>query len=525
MMKKIFMMLTAASLMFMGGCTEEKQDPDAEQPSDTVFLSQETVSVDNSGGPAEVVVTSSGDWRMSGGAEWSVPSAVEGKSGDKITFEIAPNDTDADREARYKIFTGSAVAELTIRNVAGYVMELTSDAGNSLTVEESVVYIRLKTNIPADELDLSFTDRGNEWISCESTTEVFGTVVMKMKVLANPGYAPRSSVLTISGHDLSATVDFSQDQVDLLSVPEDDLLHEFDENGGSFSISVSHNIGYTVGELPEWIQQDGEIVSSDDRDNPGLKTDIISYKVLESDEPMRNCTIVIKDDVDGTMSFNVGVSQLNESIETGTIPDRNLRIFLESDGWIEFIDPANNSDQVIINPEDVIDSESDYYPMFYPQIDYAAADIQSMQGIEYFPNITSVNVSNNARLAVVDISGLHNVTGLVQVQGCSILETVLFGDNTGSLYMSNATFDAECITVTGTAITTITAQGAASYVSYSGPAALDISGCPAMATVDLAKRYGVKTIYLTAEQKSAYESGSLTITFDADRSPVELVVK
>ena len=91
-MKKIFMMLTAASLMFMGGCTEEKQDPDAEQPSDTVFLSQETVSVDNSGGLAEVVVTSSGDWRMSGGAEWSVPSAVEGKSGDKITFEIAPND-------------------------------------------------------------------------------------------------------------------------------------------------------------------------------------------------------------------------------------------------------------------------------------------------------------------------------------------------------------------------------------------------------------------------------------------------
>jgi len=62
-------------------------------------------------------------------------------------------------------------------------------------------------------------------------------------------------------------------------------------------------------------------------------------------------------------------------------------------------------------------------------------------------------------------------------------------------------------------------------MSYSGPAALDISGCPAMATVDLAKRYGVKTIYLTAEQKSAYESGSLTITFDADKSPVELVVK
>ena len=124
----------------------------------------------------------------------------------------------------------------------------------------------------------------------------------------------------------------------------------------------------------------------------------------------------------------------------------------------------------------------------------------------------------------MDISGLHNVTGLVQVHGCSILETVLFGDNTGSLYMSNASFDAECITVTGTEITTITAQGS-QYMSYSGPAALDISGCPVMATVDLAKRYGVKTIYLTAEQKSAYESGSLTITFDADKSPVELVVK
>lgn len=524
MMKKIYAMLALASFLAIGSCTEEKQDPEVVLPSDTISLSQETVSVDNIGGTVSVEVTSSGDWRMSGGAEWVTPSADEGKTGDMISFEVAPNDTDADREAVYKIFTGSAVAELTIRNVAGYVMELVSTASNSATVEAETFYVKIRTNIPVEELDMTFTEDGSGWITCESATDVFGTAVLEMSVAENTGYAPRSSRLTVSGHELSVNVDFSQAQVDWLNVPDEDLVHEFDENGGSFSISIYHNIGYTISELPEWIQQDGEIASSDDPDNPGLKIDVVKYTVPSSAEPMRNHTITIKDDVDGSMAFNVGISQLNESIETGTIPDKNLRTFLEADGWIEFIDPANNSEQVIINSEDVIKSESSYYPMFYPQINYSTADIASMQGIEYFPNINAVNVSNNTRLATVDISGLHKVTGLVQVYGCTILETVLFGDNTGTLYMSNGNYSAECITVSGTAITYINAQGG-SYSAYSGPAAFDITGCPAMTKIDLTSRYGVEKIYLTQAQKTAYDEGRLNIIYTADRSNVSLEIR
>ena len=139
--RKIFAAAAIAAFGILSGCTEEKQDPEKPLSSDAITLSMNTVSVPEDGGKAEVTVTSSGDWRMTGGADWSVPSCAEGHDGDVITFEIAPNDTDADREVKYKIFTGSAVAELTIRNVAGYVMSLVSDKENDMSVDGGTVYV------------------------------------------------------------------------------------------------------------------------------------------------------------------------------------------------------------------------------------------------------------------------------------------------------------------------------------------------------------------------------------------------
>ena len=489
--RKIFAAAAIAAFGILSGCTEEKQDPEKPLSSDAITLSMNTVSVPEDGGKAEVTVTSSGDWRMTGGADWSVPSCAEGHDGDVITFEIAPNDTDADREVKYKIFTGSAVAELTIRNVAGYVMRLVSDKENDMSVDGGTVYVRLSTNIPAEELDLAYSENGEQWITCKKRTDVFGTAVLTLNVAANPYYEVRSSVLTISGHDLYSDISFSQGQTDYLSVSGAEEPKSFSDAAAEFDLTVSYNVEYEISGLPEWISWTRNN-TVEDAENPGLSIDYITFNVEASDTPMRNATFTISDPA-GTASFTVSVSQLREGIQTGIIPDRNMRQALADKKWIELIDPTNNSNEVIIKSEDEIRKiPGEYYPDIF---NVAGADCESIEGVENFPWVTNINLNNNPRLKKVDISRLHNVT-TVQPMNCKTIEEIICGDNncTVSFYCDvySSPYSTELVTISGENVHTISGS------ATTGIKALDITQCPGIKSVSMSS---LDMIYVTAAQK------------------------
>ena len=503
--RKIFAAAAIAAFGILSGCTEEKQDPEKPLSSDAITLSMNTVSVPEDGGKAEVTVTSSGDWRMTGGADWSVPSCAEGHDGDVITFEIAPNDTDADREVKYKIFTGSAVAELTIRNVAGYVMSLVSDKENDMSVDGGTVYVRLSTNIPAEELDLAYSENGEQWITCEKRTDVFGTAVLTLNVAANPYYEVRSSVLTISGHDLSSDISFSQGQTDYLSVSGAEEPKSFSDAPAEFDLTVSYNVEYEISGLPEWISWTRNN-TVEDAENPGLSIDYITFNVEASDTPMRNATFTISDPA-GTASFTVSVSQLREGIQTGIIPDRNMRQALADKKWIELIDPTNNSTEVIIKSEEEIREIDKYY---YYIFNVSSADCSSIEGVEYFTWVTNINLYGNPNLKEADLSGLHNVT-VVQPMNCNNIERIDCGDNSCTISLGGS-YSSKLLTITGTNVSAIT--GNDPYAS--GPASFDITGCPNMKTINLTGRSGINAIYLTSSQKE-----SVIITPDT----IECIVK
>lgn len=114
-MKKTFLML-AGLIILAAGC-EKKNEPTPEPPApDEITITPDNAEIPNTGDKVEVLVTSSGEWTLSSDVkyEWVEPSAVEGKDGDKVIFEVAANETLEDREAKFTFTCGDAEAEFSI---------------------------------------------------------------------------------------------------------------------------------------------------------------------------------------------------------------------------------------------------------------------------------------------------------------------------------------------------------------------------------------------------------------------------
>ena len=104
-MKKYIVILASAALM-LSSCGEEgKESLDLS----SVSLSTNEIISDSEGGQFDVTVTSSEDWRVSGISDWVTPDKTGGKSGEKVTFKVAPSSSMVTDSVFFKIFAGSAV--------------------------------------------------------------------------------------------------------------------------------------------------------------------------------------------------------------------------------------------------------------------------------------------------------------------------------------------------------------------------------------------------------------------------------
>lgn len=465
-------------LLSLCGCTNN--DSDNEPKSDSITLSKDLISLDFEGGTDEIVVTSSGDWRMTGSSTWAHPSVTEGKSGDTVVFTIDPNATDRNLQSEFKLFTGSAVARLTVTCGEGYVLSLDSDAAVSVLQAGGEFSVKLATNIPQEELTCSFSDGGDSWIGTPEFTDVFGDLLLTFTASENSGYSGRESVVTVSGHDLSVEVAVSQRQLDFLNVIGETVFEFESLEAVSFSVDVESNIEYTV-TTPDWITYEKAPAART------LTTDRLTFQVSEGKET-RSGSVVIAD-ADKRFEFSIAVRQLAPGVQMISIPDKNFRIKLNDNGWIRIVD--EDSEEVIPVDLETI-KQNDWYPEIMRVTD---AGIASVEGIEHFPWITQCNLNNN-NLTRVDISGLEQVK-TVNVGGNTRLAEVICGSNSCSINHEGR-FDISLLTVSG-AVTSINLT--AYYLSGDQLKELDVTQCPALTSISATGRNQLTTIYITAEQE------------------------
>lgn len=110
-----WLLLAAASVAVFGSCddSEEIFIPPVEE--EAISVSPKTANVSSRGGDVYAMVTSSGEWEMTGeGDGYVTPSATKGKDGEVVTFTVKANDTEVDKVFSYEFTCGEKKANFTI---------------------------------------------------------------------------------------------------------------------------------------------------------------------------------------------------------------------------------------------------------------------------------------------------------------------------------------------------------------------------------------------------------------------------
>lgn len=107
-------LFAATALVVCGACDDKDNEEPAPAP-DKIAITPKTANVSSKGGEASVMVTSSGEWTLTGDAnDYVTPSALKGKDGDIVKFTVKPNDKEEDQTFSYTFTCGKATASYAI---------------------------------------------------------------------------------------------------------------------------------------------------------------------------------------------------------------------------------------------------------------------------------------------------------------------------------------------------------------------------------------------------------------------------
>lgn len=494
-MKKIFIAFVAVACA-LSACSDDDTADDLSRA--TISITPDAIPAGPDGTTTQVTVTSSGDWRLAGVCDWVHPSAESGRSGDVVTFTIDPNTSEESREAAFKFFTGSAVAPLKIISEAGNTLTLLSEESMTIEALSADIQVKLHTNIP--ELDVAFSDGGGEWVTYVGRNDAFGNTVLNFTVAKNPDYDDRSTVITVSGMGQSVDIPLTQRQIDAINMGDEGLMFDLAER--TISIDVESNVAYQVTISGNWITQVPE--------TRGLVTKTLRFHLAPA-TVSRSGKITISG---AGITKVVSIVQKDPDAVVVTIADKVFRNKLVDLNWL-----LELSDGVCVVTEDGLNAtEFTYRPGSWDD------PILSLEGIEIFANLEKIDVYNN-KLTKIDISKLTKVNSLnIDYNG---LSEIVLGDNAVEELNFSALYHQapdsywdyivpSSLTVSGTHLKTLKVPFSGDG-GWWGPtdvlASIDVSGCPALETLDAVRNAGVlKTIYL----KQGQVSPNLTCTSGAE---------
>lgn len=512
-MKRIISMM-AMAMVLVWSC-QEKEQLETAAPGKVELAGSVTdgqIIAGPEGGEFQVNVTSSEDWRVSGLSEWVTLSAESGKSGQPLTFSVLPYEGDKARTVTYKVFSADAVEAVTITQYPLYTISLVSDETVNVSSDANKVSVSLISNV--EELDVDFGG-GEEWIKLNNVADAFGKKIVQFDVVRSSEFKDRTAVLTLSGAatDDAVTVTVNQAQRDTAFVEgEQKIIKGLEAMSVDIVIKSNVDITYSV---PSWLTR--TINSNTDKDETGLKTQHVTLSA-DACGGSRSATISFRGGYSTVGSFFI--KQQNPNPIFTEIPDDNLRLNLESQGWIiqddgikcELIEAGISGTSLVIGQTTPDAWSSD--------------PIRSIEGLENFPNLESLTLGS-IMVEKVDVSAYPKLKELKLINLCEVTEV-----NTGSLPITDVTNVAGSYTYTnvnqivvkGDNIENVDFSASGYYIGYEYTfESIDVTGCPKLKTVNVSRasswgeESSLNTLYMTAAQKE-----SVAVT---KQDKVEIVVK
>jgi len=478
----------------MSGCSE---DDNIAPMGDSLALSAESAPVGPDGAQVEVTVTSSADWRIAGDCAWAQPSAVAGKSGDKVIFTVEPNETGVRRETTFKFFTGATVVPFRIVSDPVFVLELLSDTEYSFGTEASSLCLRLNSNIDDLNCEVVYENPDSEdeaWVNFQGESQSFGSTALNFAVAANTSYQVRRAQIVVSGLDKRFEISLVQDKPSFFEWNAEEKYAYEDIDAHDFTVEVRTNLDYELswGDTCDWIEATKELVS----DEKGLRTEMLTFHVAASEKTRSAKVEVLSDGGKWKPLASFAVSQKDPNMVIVEIPDADFLKFLKKYDYIE----AVGDDMYTVSEAGATETE----------FDLSYENISDFTGIGYFTELTTLDVSGNY-METFDISALSKVSELT-MSGCTYCETIVLGANpVKELVVLNGRsqyVEFETLTVSGEALEEFYTSCSRSYDEIT---TIDLSACPSLTTVQC-ERANLETLILP----KSLEGKELDLTTNAD---------
>lgn len=479
LLKKISMILSTTLLLW--GCSDS--DKPINEVNATLSLSTNEIKIDGLGGVAVVTVTSSADWRLAGICDWAHPSATSGKSGDEVTFTIDPNSLDKVRTATFKFFVGSTVLPLQIECSPVYTVDLFTEREINLPKGKSDISIKFESNIP--DLVITHSEESKEWLTLERQSEFIGKTTLLFSVAENKTYKVRTANVTLESSllDEPVVVNITQACVPYFTITPSEKSQKYDLSEQTISFTIETNLEYTPSVVSgtEWIT--GQTISKPQIDDRGIAITTLSYKLLAASSA-RVGSIRVENSL---KDAEISIVQVDPNAPTVSIANKTIAEYAEKNGWI--IRLAGN--------ECVISEEGRKATEFI-----CTDNIDNFDGLENFPELTTIKVKASSSLKKVDISKLHKVTSLTFTNTSSTvyIKEFNFGDNPMTVFnLSARYFGSKCedVTFIGSNIQEINMDVSRPGNDYIER--IDLTQCPVLHTFKFNGEY-VETLYLKPDQ-------------------------
>lgn len=224
-----------------------------QKQKDAITLSSTRFDVESSGGNIVVKLKSNVDfsYRIADGCQ-SWIQALETKSYDdySCSFSIAENMDILGRSGEI-VFTDGTLSET--------VKVFQSGASPMIVISEHMYEVgsaggQVRIDV-ASNVDVTMTIPGDvDWIR-EIVTKAYSTNTFYLLVEPNPYPDDRSASICFSNNEngLSENVSICQKQLDQINVSDETVI--IPESGGSFDITLEHNVEYSVSIDADWLKE------------------------------------------------------------------------------------------------------------------------------------------------------------------------------------------------------------------------------------------------------------------------------
>lgn len=465
----LYSLMVLLMTAILSGCAS---DEDAGQSLSTeIALSADTVHIGPDGGDVDITVTSSGNWRLSGEYDWIAPSKTSGANGETITFSINANQTNANRAASFKVFTGASVAKLTILSETSYYLQLEEDKDIDITTNGGDLFLRLHTNIP--DLKVTFPENA-DWLIFKEQIEALGYTKLWIQISQNKTYYNRNVTFNIEGQNLTAEAHIIQAQTDTILTDTKELLFN-DLTQRNVTIPIETNVGFTVTSKPDWATV-GDIVVPEQFSKVNIPVS------LEKGIATRSGIIELS--YSYGKKLHIAVKQKNPHPLYAHIPDNALKNGLINQSWLSSED-LNGENEILENG------------LKATELIVQNAGVSSLEGIEAFPNLNKINVRVN-NLKVIDLSSMSKITSLDCNYNRDISRIILGNNQIESFKLTSSYLDSSDLIISGKYLKTLD-LGFEDWYGADKISSIDVSGCPNLQSLDC-RRNNMKTVYIKKGQ-------------------------